>query len=140
MKLPNILLESRGRIFRLAFIFLLLIPFRLPVGVLIIHLISNISHMAGDVGDGLVAGNITLTKMIYNVAIASIFIYNVEMGLRDWLDDRFGNTYRDDQWDHGDSQLHLITIGLILFFIAYIIIDGVNTNNLYYQLYTQQSQ
>lgn len=58
--------------------FLLLIPFRLPVSVMLIKLFNDIAQLEGTtLPYKVLLANVTLTKSVYNVVLAAILIYNI---------------------------------------------------------------
>jgi len=62
--------------------FVLMVPFRLPISVLFIDLITNIANMTGNLTDAILVSNVIVTKIIYDLALAFLAVYNLEMLLR----------------------------------------------------------
>ena len=59
--------------------FLLLIPFRLPISVILIRLFNDIAQLEGTkLSFEILQANVVLTKIVYNLVFSSIFIYNIE--------------------------------------------------------------
>jgi len=109
--------------------FLLLIPFRLPIGVLFINIVSIIAEVGsnGMISNGILSANVTVTKIIYNLILSSMFVYNIEMLSRSILK-------RNPRIGSIDEFAYYWTIILASLLLCYIIFDSINTYDLYYQL------
>ncbi len=58
--------------------FLLIIPFRLPISVIFIKIIDSIANMGGDLNYNVLRPNVILTKLIYNISLSFLTVYNLE--------------------------------------------------------------
>ena len=59
--------------------FLLLFPFRLPISVLLIILFNSIAQLAGKVVPlDVLAANVVITKLVYNLILGTWFCYSIE--------------------------------------------------------------
>lgn len=63
----------------------MLIPFRLPISVLFIKLMTSIASLAGSLPYEVLLVNVIITKVIYDCILATIIIYNIEHLSRDLL-------------------------------------------------------
>jgi len=119
------------KIAKLILVFLLLIPFRLPVGVVFINLITWMATMAGDLSDEILAANVVVTKVIYDITLAVLAVYNVEMLSRKIK----GRKPQEIGYNHpSDAFIYWWVIPVIMFLFAYTIFDGINTYDLFYIL------
>ena len=59
--------------------FLLLIPFRLPISVLLIKLFNIIAQLEGTtLPKHILLANVTMTKVVYNLVLSVSMVYNIE--------------------------------------------------------------
>lgn len=114
------------------FLFLLLIPFRLPISILFIHFFQWIIGITSNevIPQGVVATNVIITKLVYNIALSSFFLYNIEMFSRE----KFGRKaktkdYRDQDVD-ATVYWWIVPIGILL--LAFIIIDGISVYDIFF--------
>ena len=125
-------MEHKSKLIFLVISFLLLIPFRLPIAVLFINLITWIAELAAELNDSILVANIIVTKLIYDLAIASLSIYNVEgliRGIRGRPSENID--YR------GNVEIQMFywqSIAVIISLICYIIFDCVTTYELFFEL------
>lgn len=75
------------KIAKLVFGFLLLVPFRLPISILLIKAFNYIAVLGGEpIPVNVLAWNVIITKMIYNLTVAIWFVYQIEIVSREKLD------------------------------------------------------
>ena len=115
------------KVILLVAIFLLLVPFRLPIGVLFIKLITNIATMTGGLTDEILAANVIVTKIIYDIALGAITVYNLEILSRK-IKGRKPKQYGDE------TDVYWWTGVIIAMLVIYTIFDAINTNDLYYSI------
>jgi hypothetical protein len=108
------------KIIRLAIVFLLLIPFRLPIGVAFVNLTISIAELAGELNDKVLVANVVLTKIIYDLALSAISGWNVYLIEKRFVKDK--------------SFLGLPTAISCILLVCYAIFDGVTTYDLYFLL------
>ena len=119
--------SCKYQIIKIIIVFLLLIPFRLPVGVLFIKLITDIANIGSyNLSDSILVANVIVTKVIYNLTLSIISVYNVEMLSKKI----YGRNARAGMND----DIFWWTVLLCIGFFAYIIFDGVNTFDLYFAI------
>ncbi len=71
--------KSKTKLFIAIFSFLLLIPFRLPISVLLIDMFNSIAQIGGkEIPLDILRANVTITKIVYNLILSSIMVYNIE--------------------------------------------------------------
>ena len=115
------------KIYTMLIAFMLTIPFRLPISVLLIKLFNYIAQLEGTkITLEILKANVVMTKTIYNVILVSLFVYNLEMLSRE-IKKRTPvsgsyNTKEPFYWWSG-------VIGGLFFF--YIIFDGYWTSELF---------
>lgn len=64
--------------------FLLLVPFRLPISVLLIKLFNSIAQLEGTkLSLEILRANVLCTKIIYNLFFSAIMVYSIEIMSRD---------------------------------------------------------
>lgn len=113
------------KIIYLIFSFLLLIPFRLPIAVIFINLISYIANLTGELPHNILRSNVIVTKTIYNIALSSISIFNIETLSRKILKRRS----REFMYDKTAAYWWTFIIGILL--LSYMIYDAISTHQLY---------
>jgi len=121
-------MKNKLRIASIIIIFLLIVPFRLPIGVLFIDLVTSIAEIAGNLSNEILVANVIVTKLIYDIALAGLSIYNLE---RVSISIKGRSAVSID-----DTTIYWWTGASIVFFVSYIIYDAINTYELYYQLQT----
>lgn len=77
----------KNKVILLLVCFLLLVPFRLPISILMIQFFNSILEKTTSVPIpvDVMATNVILTKTVYNLAISCVFVYNIEMLSRQHL-------------------------------------------------------
>ena len=118
------------KVITIAVIFLLLIPFRLPISVMFIELISNIANLKGQLSDDILSANVVVTKVIYNLVLSLWSIWSVELLIREI------KKRKPKGWDFPEDSrpVYLATLLISILYCAYMIFDGITTYYLYYQL------
>jgi len=113
------------KLIKVLVIFLLLVPFRLPISVLLIELFTLIANIGTiDIPDDVMLGNIIVTKLIYNITLSVVMIYNIEYLSRDILSRK---AIYVDYSVPKEKNVFWWTIVLGILSLAYIIYDGVAT-------------
>ena len=112
--------------------FLLLIPFRLPVSILFIHFFQWIIGVTTNdqIPNDILATNVIVTKLVYNIALSAWFVYNIEVFSREKFNRK---AIQKDYSDKSVEQIAYwwtIVIGLIL--VGFIIIDAISVHNIFY--------
>ena len=113
--------------------FLLLIPLRLPISILFIHFFEWIIALTTGneyIPKDILATNIIVSKLVYNIAISALFIVSLELFARDKLK-RKAQTV--DYYGHITPEpiyWWIIPIGILL--VAFIIIDGISVYNIFF--------
>lgn len=115
------------KIIILVIAFLLLVPFRLPIGVLFIRLITDIANITGDLTASILVANVVVTKLIYNIALSVISVYNIEMLSRSIK----GRKAIDCSSESGMYWWTGVSLG---FYVVYMIFDTVNTYHLFFAI------
>lgn len=110
--------------------FLLLIPFRLPIGVAFIMLTTTIAELAGSISDKILAANVVVTKLIYNMILSSISVYNIEM-----LSISVKGRRAQEGIVSPSDTIYWWTIVIGIILASYIIFDVLTTYDLFYELY-----
>ncbi len=113
--------------------FLLLIPLRLPISILFIHFFEWVIGLtiSGEIiPKDILATNIIVSKLVYNIAISAMFIVNLELFSRE----KFGRKaqtkdYRDTIKEE-PVYWWIVPIGILL--VAFIIIDGISVYNIFF--------
>ena len=112
-------------------IFLLLVPFRLPIGVLLISIFIYISSLAGgNISTEIMQANVVVTKLIYDIALSSIFVYNIQM-MSEGIKGRKAN---DGLSCPSDVTLFWWSGWIAILLIIYIGFDAYQTSELYLSL------
>ena len=119
--------KNRRKITTLIVSFLLLIPFRLPIGVLFINATTHIAQLMGNLEHNVLAANVVVTKIIYDLVLSALSVYNLEKLIQQVK----GRPALSPTSNIPIYWLSIL-IGILLF--AYICFDGVTTYNIYYQL------
>ena len=113
------------KLIKMIALFLLLIPFRLPIAVLFIKALDIVAQMEGtSLPYDVLLGNIMVTKIIYNIGISSFLVYNLEMLSRELME-------RRAQEHNKDVILYYWTVILIILLVCYAIFDMHSTYNLF---------
>ena len=111
-------------------IFLLLFPFRLPISVLFINVITNIAELSGAIGENILAYNVAITKFVYDSVLCFLLGYTFiskAIAMETRKAERKGKKIDDiDLFGY-----YILTICVRL---AYIIYDSVVTYQLYFEL------
>ena len=112
-------------------IFLLLVPFRLPIAVLFINLISYIATIAADLNDKILVANVIVTKLIYDLVLGIYSVYNIE---RLTIQLKGRGAYSGSSGYESDESFYWWTGVIGFLMICYIIFDCCATYDLYYIL------
>lgn len=114
-------------------VFLLLVPFRLPVSILFIRFFRWLlgETTSTPLPPDTIATNIIVTKLVYNLALSVAFLYNIEMISRQ----RMGRNPKDGAPEsrYSDNTFcywWCIPIGAML--LAFIIMDAININQIFF--------
>lgn len=113
-------------------LFLILIPFRLPVSILFIYFFQWVIGVTTNevIPQGILATNVIVSKVVYNVAIASWFLYTIEIYSRE----KFGRkaTHEDYLERAIESPVYwwVVPIGILL--LAFVIIDGISVYEIFF--------
>ncbi len=76
----------KTKITHLIIAFLLLVPFRLPISIVMIKIFNYCASISGDVIPvNVMATNVIMTKTIYNIVISAWFIFQLEKLSREYL-------------------------------------------------------
>lgn len=112
--------------------FLLLIPLRLPISILFIYFFEWIIGIttSENIPKDILATNIIVTKLIYNIALSSLFLYSIEMFSRDKLGRKARLTNYSGRPEEQLIYWWIAPIGIILF--AFIIIDSISIYNIFF--------
>jgi hypothetical protein len=113
--------------------FLLLIPLRLPISILFIHFfewILGLTTTQEAIPKDILATNIIISKLVYNIALSAFFIVNIELFSRE----KFGRKARVTSYSGKteDQPIYwwIVPIGILL--VAFIIIDGISVYNIFF--------
>lgn len=115
--------------------FLLLVPFRLPVSVLLIKFFNYVAQIEGtQLTFDILEANIVMTKIIYNIIFGTLFVYNIEMFSRKLLGRKATSTtsYAREQ----DESFYYWTILATILTISYLIFDTYWVIELFKIIYT----
>lgn len=106
-------------------IFFILVPFRLPITILLVKFFNMIANLEGTtISSSLLHSNIIVTKLIINILLTILFIYNMEYLSRDILG-------REPTSKNVEFEPIFWWTGLIIaFMIGYIIFDLVSLYDL----------
>lgn len=115
-------MRNKRRVIILITSFLLMIPFRLPISVLFIWLITDIANIAGNLPDGILAANVVVTKIIYDLALAVFSIRAI-----------FNLGVKYFKKDDGDAFPLLVILPGFMY-VGYIIFDAWTTYDLFFVL------
>lgn len=108
--------------------FLLLIPFRLPISILFIKFFQWIISVTTNeaIPVDILATNVIVTKLIYNIAISASFIYTLEVLSRE-------KNGRKAHFADETAALYWWNFLLIIPLIAFIIIDSISIYSIFYK-------
>lgn len=107
---------------KLVVIVLLLIPFRLPINIILINFFTNIATLVdGEVlTQNLLVANVLVTKIIYNLILGMIFVKNIESLCRVYFKSKkVSYTYNKPT----EVDLYNTTVGVIIALIIYLGFD-----------------
>ena len=118
--------------------FLLLVPFRLPMSVLLINLFNYTAMLSGgEIPIEVLRGNVVVSKLVYAVAFSIIFTVKLRSVLRDipyFLGERKKEGYYDEEDNYRYTYTEKMTeggfwlLGLnISAWVCYSIYDAVTT-------------
>lgn len=108
-------------------VFLILIPLRLPISILFIHFfewILAITPHQEVIPLNVLATNVIVSKMIYNIALSALFIYNIEKFSIEKLKRKAKDSY-------GES-VYWWTIAIGILLVAFIVIDGISVYKIFF--------
>lgn len=123
-------MKSKNKLFVALGIFLVLIPLRLPISILLVNLFNYIvAETTETVPISIIATNVIITKIIYNIALSSWFIYTIEILSRNYYGRKANVKGKDSLVDIGCYWwTPLIAIALLLF----IIVDAISVYSVFY--------
>lgn len=105
--------------------FLLLIPFRLPISILLIKLFDWITLLGGqEIPLEVLASNVITTKIIYNLAVSVWFIYTIENLSR----------LRLGRKPSGNEGCFWWTFALSIILVTFMVIDAISTYQIFYKI------
>lgn len=114
-------------------VFLLLIPLRLPISILFIHFFQWLIGMTTKevIPDGILATNVIVTKLVYNIALSAFFIYTIEVFSREKYG-RKARMYDSIYKKYDDSIMYwwIVPIGILL--LSFIIIDAISVYDIFF--------
>ena len=107
--------------------FLLLVPFRLLIGVSMVRLFNYLAQLSSGLPTSVLAPNVVLTKVIYNIALSCVTIYNIE---------QLSRKIKGRQALSGGSvdSCYWWTLLVGLFMLFYICFDAVTTYDLFFHI------
>ena len=111
--------------------FLLLIPFRLPISILLIKFFNWIIGITTTeiIPQGILATNVIITKLIYNIAISCIFVYSLETFSRQ----KFGRKAKIKNFNSYDEMpVYWYIIPIIIILVGFIIVDGISVYDIFF--------
>ncbi len=124
----------KNKITKLIVIFLLLIPFRLPISVLFVRALNAIVHLTdANVPKETLATNVIITKLMYNLVLSIFFLYTVEkisreaLGRKAQIDGGYSVNYKKVDYSF---YWWIVPIGIIL--LAFIIVDSIAVYSVFY--------
>ena len=102
--------------------FMLMIPFRLPISVVMIKAFNYIAQIEGTaLSLSILQPNVVLTKMLYNLTLSIVMLYNIESYSKEYL----GRGCKDGE------PLFWWTLILGFGTIIYVMFDGFQTAKLF---------
>jgi hypothetical protein len=113
--------------------FLLLIPLRLPISILFIHFFEWIIGLTTHneiIPKDILATNIIVSKLVYNIAISAMFIVNLELLSREKFGRKAQSKDYSDRVKDEPVYWWIVPIGILL--VAFIIIDGISVYNIFF--------
>jgi len=112
-------------------VFLLLIPFRLPVSIGIIEMFNYMATITkNNLPLGILSANIIVTKLVWDVALSGSFIYNIELISREIKGRAPMHTYSQED----PNSMYWWTVLILVSMVAYIIFDLVQSHSLFYYI------
>lgn len=113
--------------------FMLLFPFRLPISVALIHFFTWSASLAGDkIPDNIMAANVAISKLVYDIIFGAWFIYSVEKLFRQI----FGRMASEGMHISSDPKVRVyvytVIIGILM--CAYVIYDCAATTELFWYM------
>lgn len=117
------------KIIILIVIFLLLVPFRLPINVLLIKGFDYIAQLGAELSLEILVANVIVSKIIYNIVLSVIAIINVERLSRKI----YGRAAIGP--DGTSEPLYWWTAPIIIILLVYGIFDGIYAYKLFYILH-----
>ncbi len=119
---------KKNKLLTAILLFLLIVPFRLPISVLFIYAFEHILNLASStaIPEGIRALNVVTSKIIYNIAISSAFIYNIEMYSREKKGRKAIGSFKDEEI----CYWWVVVLAILMF--SFIIIDGFSVYQIFY--------
>lgn len=114
----------KNKLITLLIVFLLLVPLRLPISILFIEFFQWIIAMTTNkaIPNGILATNVILSKMVYNIALSSLFIYNIERL----------SIEKMHRKANGDPKVYWWTVLIGILLLIFIIVDAIGTNQIFF--------
>lgn len=114
--------------------FLFLIPFRLPISILFIRFFEFIieSTTKEVIPDSTLSTNVILTKIVYNIAFSSLFIYNLEMFSREKMN-RLAKS-KDASGVMSDDPCFWWVVPIAILLLVFIVVDAISVNSVFFSL------
>jgi len=115
--------------------FILLVPFRLPISVIMIKVFNYLAQLEGTpLNHEILLPNIMLTKILYNITMSSLIIYGVEKAFRKQSKGvyKYKSAYRNEI---KTQDLHPWSIVVCVSLILYACFDAYSTYQLYNSLF-----
>ena len=110
----------------LSILFLLIMPFRLPISVGFIKITVHITNSVGSIAEWVTFSNVLITKIVYDFIIAAFFVYYFELLSVDIMGRRAGN---------GNKKCpYWWTYVIAVLWFIYIIYDVLGTYELLYHM------
>lgn len=108
-------------------IFLVLIPLRLPVSILFIYFFEWILALTTHevIPKNILATNIIVSKLVYNIALSVWFLINIELFSRQFFGRKAKSEGKDDS-----VYWYVVVMGIML--IVFIIIDAISINEIFF--------
>jgi len=108
-------------------LFLILIPLRLPISILFIQFFEWIVNVTAtkEIPNNTLATNVIVSKVIYNIALSSYFVYNIEK----FSIEKFGRRAKDQ---FKTEQVYWWTVVISILLFVFIIIDAVSINDIFF--------
>jgi hypothetical protein len=103
---------------------LLFLPFRLPIGIVLLNAAIDLANIKGQILDSILMINIVTTKVIYDLILSILFVLYVESLSRDVLK-------RESEADNRKLICYWWTFAIAVILFIYTIYDGFVTYELF---------